>query len=283
MGHIRAGVTIGKPAVWFRLFPFVLSVTLLACGEGGLSSSRDSRASGAATITAWAREGTLFPELNVLATTSIPSTAIAEPVAAEPSASVPSTSDAALLTTAAAPQAQATMASVEASTPPSLARSATPRPIPNAQEPIGRIAIPTLGIDVPVAQVSWHLDQIDGQAVAIWDTIPGSAGHHRGTAAPGAKGNCIISGHSRAQDSGIFNGLWALEPGDIIRLANVQGDEFAYAVDRVEKVEELGQPLAQRLANASFMAPTQDAVLTLITCWPDWAYTHRVIVVARLR
>jgi sortase (surface protein transpeptidase) len=30
------------------------------------------------------------------------------------------------------------------------------------------------------------------------------------------------------------------------------------------------------------MAPTQEARLTLITCWPDWAYTHRLIVSARL-
>ena len=79
------------------------------------------------------------------------------------------------------------------------------------------------------------------------------------------------------------SGLWTVEPGDIIKLSNVQGDQFEYVVDRVEKVEELGQPLAQRLANASYMAPAQDALLTLITCWPDWAYTHRVIVVARLR
>jgi len=81
----------------------------------------------------------------------------------------------------------------------------------------------------------------------------------------------------------VFNELWLLEPGDLIRLTNVRGDSYQYVVERVERVQELGQRLEQRLANASLMAPTQDARLTLITCWPDWAYTHRVIVVARLQ
>jgi LPXTG-site transpeptidase (sortase) family protein len=282
MSHTGVGVTIDKSRVWLRLFPLVLSVALLSCGEGGLSRLQDPRVSGAATITAWARQGTLFPELEALATTSTPALAASQPVAVETSASILSTPSGALASTPASSQAQATMAPVEASTLPT-ARPVRPRPTPDPQESVGRIAIPALGIDTSVAQVSWHLEQVEGQAVAIWDTIPGVAAHHRGTAAPGAAGNCVISGHSRAQDSGIFSGLWTVEPGDIIKLSNVQGDQFDYVVDRVEKVEELGQPLAQRLANASYMAPAQDALLTLITCWPDWAYTHRVIVVARLR
>ncbi len=40
-------------------------------------------------------------------------------------------------------------------------------------------------------------------------------------------------------------------------------------------------PLEVRLKNAQWMQPTPDERLTLISCWPYWTNTHRVIIVAR--
>ena len=284
MSQARHTMLKGRPKPSFRLLGLVLSLILLGCGEGPQLGSQDAQASGAATVTAWAKQGTTFPELEGLAT-STPAMPMTEVSANQPSASA-RPSPTALVASTLAPSETAGAATIatQVATPQPTTRRATLDSIAKgSQEPAGRITIPSLDIDAPVVEVSWHVDQVEGQAVAIWDTAAGAAGHHRGTAAPGAQGNCVISGHSRAQDGGVFNKLWLLEPGGLIKVTNVDGDQYTYVVDRVEKVEELGQPLVQRLANAALMAPTQEARLTLITCWPDWAYTHRVIVVARLQ
>lgn len=146
---------------------------------------------------------------------------------------------------------------------------------------IGRILIPSLAVDIPVVAVSWHLEQVEGQTLGVWDTVPNAAGHHRGTAAFGAQGNCVVSGHSRASEGGVFQRLAELKPGDRVLLVAATGNQYAYVVESTNKVPELGATLAERHAHAEVMAPTQDARLTLVTCWPDWAYTHRLVVVAR--
>jgi LPXTG-site transpeptidase (sortase) family protein len=281
--------------VFLRLFPLILLTMTLGCGGGSLPGRGDPRVLGAATVTAWARQGTVFPELAALGAYPVSPTAgldsatspsaTPEPPTVEISTQ-PSPSSAALLKSMVEPVAASPTATLSPhpATPISTAHPTTPWPtVDGSQELAGRIAIPVLGIDVPMVEVSWHLEQIEGQTVAIWDTVAGAGGHHRGTAGPGSKGNCVISGHTRTQDADVFNSVWRVEPGDVIRVTNVQGDSFDYVVERVDKVLELGQSLAQRLANAALMAPTQDARLTLITCWPDWAYTHRLVIVARLQ
>ena len=277
-------VATDHPRVYLGLLLLVFSVMLLACGEGQLSSSQGLQAAGEATVTAWAKEGTIFPELAAMAEATSPTTVPQPPASQMTATDAPSPT----APTASMPDLSQAAAEATPSVRPSAPRPAAPGVGPSAKpahslEPVGRIAIPKLGTDASVVEVSWHIDQIDGYAVAVWDTVSEAAGHHRGTEPPGGEGNCVISGHSRSQDGGVFNELWLLEPGDLIRLTNVRGDSYQYVVERVERVQELGQRLEQRLANASLMAPTQDARLTLITCWPDWAYTHRVIVVARLQ
>lgn len=145
---------------------------------------------------------------------------------------------------------------------------------------LGRLIIPTIGVDVPIADVSWHLVHIDGETVGQWDALPGVAGHHVGTAPPGGEGNCVISGHSRAEDGAVLARIEELEPGDEIVLVALDGRDHRYTVKQVHKLAELGASLSQRRENAAHMSATDDARLTLITCWPDWAYTHRLVVVA---
>jgi len=134
-------------------------------------------------------------------------------------------------------------------------------------------------------EVSWHLDEQEGQPVAVWETAEGAAGHHTGTAAPGGAGNCVISGHSGAAEGGdgegVFAGLAELAAGDEVRVIDDRGREHGYVVESVTRLREVGATLEERLANARVMDATEDARLTLITCWPEWAYTHRVVVVAR--
>ena len=194
--------------------------------------------------------------------------------APSPDLAAPSSPDEEPATPTAAPQA-----------PPSPSPSAAgspPAPLATPPALTGRLLIPALAVDVPVVEVSWHLEQVEGQTLGVWDTVSGAAGHHRGTAPFGAAGNCVLSGHSRSAEGGVFQRLAELKPGDKLLLVTAAGDTYQYVVESLRKLPELGEDLAQRRAHAAVMAPTQDARLTLITCWPDWAYTHRLVVIARL-
>jgi LPXTG-site transpeptidase (sortase) family protein len=150
---------------------------------------------------------------------------------------------------------------------------------------IGQIRIAKIELEAPIVEISWHLVEIDGQTVAEWDTHPDAVGHHRGSGPLGGEDNCVLSGHSRAAGTGsaagVFQRLEELRSGDRIVLVDASGQEYTYLVQELTKVAELGASLEERRAHAAYMAPGQEARLTLITCWPDWAYTHRLIVTAR--
>lgn len=162
-------------------------------------------------------------------------------------------------------------------------RTPVARPTPTVVGQVGRVVAEAVGIDAPLVEVSWRLDEQEGQPLAVWETAEGAAGHHAGTAGPGEAGNCVISGHSGSGDTGegVFAGLWDLGAGDGVEVIDAEGESHRYRVESVTRVREVGATLEERLANAAVMDPTEDARLTLITCWPEWAYTHRVVVVAR--
>ncbi len=115
--------------------------------------------------------------------------------------------------------------------------------------------------------------------LGVWDTAGTGVGHHLGSAQPGERGNVVISGHSRGQGS--FAQLADLVIGDEVVLVAEDGRSYLYRVAEVVMVSEVGASLEERRAHAQYMLPTEDARLTLITCWPPWAYTHRLIVIAR--
>jgi len=176
-------------------------------------------------------------------------------------------------------QAAMTRTSPSAAAPSSEAATEAPA-LGAVGEPVRRVQFPSLGIDAPIVEVSWHLAQVEGQTLAEWDTVQNAAGHHRGTAGLDGVGNCVLAGHSNPE-GGVFQGLWELQTGDAVVLTDNDGRQYRYLVSEVHKLQETGADLAQRRANAAWMAPTADTRLTLVTCWPESAYTHRVIVVAR--
>ncbi|MFH1086917.1 MAG: sortase [Chloroflexota bacterium] len=152
---------------------------------------------------------------------------------------------------------------------------------PAPAEAIGQIVIARIGLQAPIVPVSWHLREADGLVEGEWDAPADVVAHHRGTAPLGGRGNCVLSGHSSDRQGGVFQRLHELRRGDRIVLVDDLGQQFTYTVEEITSVPELGIGPEQRRANARVMLPTDDARLTLITCWPDWAYTHRLIVVAR--
>ncbi|MCL4267846.1 MAG: sortase [Anaerolineae bacterium] len=142
-----------------------------------------------------------------------------------------------------------------------------------------RIVIPTLDLDAPVSGVGLIQVQNSGQTYYQWQVPPEfRAGWHNTSAPLGIPGNTVLNGHHNIHGE-VFRDLIDLEAGaEII----VYGRErpYTYTVSTVEILPERDQPLAARIQNASWINPTQDERLTLVTCWPYEDNSHRLVVVA---
>jgi sortase A len=178
---------------------------------------------------------------------------------------------------------------------PAVTMTPTPAtmPAPGAQEPIveresargwpaSRIVIPRLGVDVPVVEVSWRIVEEGGVKKTVWEMADHAAGHHANSASPGQKGNVVISGHHSLKGA-VFERLSELAPGDEVILETIEGSSYRYVVEESLILEEAGASIEERRAHARYMDPTPDETLTLISCWPSWTNTHRVVVVAKAR
>ena len=184
------------------------------------------------------------------------------------------------------PTAESTLASLALG--PAAAAAATALPPPT---PIGtpgspptqpslptRIVIAAIGVNAPVVEVGWHVTQTGGE----WETVADAAGHHRGSADPGHPGNCVLSAHSSDAGGAVFRGLERLVVGDKIQLDAAGGRQYTYKVTTVLTLDEVGATDSEKREHAHWLDPTDQAVLTLVTCWPPWSYTHRIVVRAAL-
>jgi sortase A len=107
---------------------------------------------------------------------------------------------------------------------------------------IGRLDISRLGLSVIV---------IEGVRAA---TLRRAVGHIPGTALPGQPGNVAISGH---RDT-FFRPLRNIRRDDMVTLTTLLG-EFRYRVVSTSIV---------RPDNIAVLAPTENQILTLVTCYP---------------
>ena len=107
---------------------------------------------------------------------------------------------------------------------------------------LGRLEIPALDLAVMV---------LDGTDEV---TLNRAVGRIQGTARPGELGNLGIAGHR----DGWFRALKQVTPGDEIFLRTLDG-RYRYQVEEIEIV----QP-----SETQVLAPTDDARLTLVTCYP---------------
>jgi LPXTG-site transpeptidase (sortase) family protein len=132
-----------------------------------------------------------------------------------------------------------------------------------------RVVVPSVGIDALVSSVGYTFR--DGQLQ--YDVPKREAGHYVGTAAPGQPGNVVIGGHVVNRGAAaVFAPLPELRAGEVIEV--YRGDEvFRYSVVEIRIVA----------ADATaVMSQTQDATLTLITCFPDDGYRERLVVIGKL-
>jgi sortase A len=138
---------------------------------------------------------------------------------------------------------------------------------------IVRITSPDVKLDARVYEVY-------GTSKGLWEVADYAAGHHYTSKNPGEGGNIVLSGHNNYRGE-VFRYLEFMKPGDTINVRTLEGKDYTYLVESVEKLKEAGVSLAQRLDNGKVMKETSTEQLTLITCWPYTTYTHRLIVIAR--
>ena len=142
------------------------------------------------------------------------------------------------------------------------------------------ITIAAIGLDAPIVPVDLHPITLENTIYSQWD-VPDqrAAGWHDSSALLGQPGNTVLNGHHNIYGE-VFRWLVALKPGNIITLES-HARRYYYVVVQTMTLAEEGQPLAKRQENARWILPTDDERVTLITCWPYYARSHRLIVIAR--
>jgi sortase A len=129
-------------------------------------------------------------------------------------------------------------------------------PTPSPEQAI-RIRIPAINVDAPIVQG-------DG-----WEQLKKGVGQHIGSPNPGLKGNVVLSAHNDVFGE-IFRDLDKLKAGDQI-IVYTQQRAYTYVVRGTQIVEP---------TRVEVMAPTPDAVVTLISCYPYLVNNRRIVVSA---
>jgi sortase A len=126
-------------------------------------------------------------------------------------------------------------------------------------DPIGRIVMPSIGVDVVVIQGTSTGDLTQGP------------GHYPETPFPGEKGTTAIAGH-RTTYLAPFRHLDALDRGDQIELRMPYGT-LDYRVERTRVVEP---------TDLGILHPTGYERLVLTACHPLYSASQRIVAFARL-
>ncbi|MBN2046892.1 MAG: class D sortase [Anaerolineaceae bacterium] len=134
-----------------------------------------------------------------------------------------------------------------------------PIPTKSPQQAI-RLQIPSIDIDAPIVQG-------DG-----WEQLKKGVAQHLNSSLPGQKNNLILSAHNDIFGE-IFRDLDQLENGDIIRVFTSQ-TTYEYVVFQTQIVEP---------TQVEVMKQTNDAIVTLISCYPYRVDNQRIVVTAKLK
>ncbi len=159
-----------------------------------------------------------------------------------------------------------------------LAESDADRPPPTSLVP-DRIVIPSIGLDAPIVPVSPKLIEQNGKEYQQWVAPDEYAtGWHLTSAKLGDVGNTVLNGHHNAFGQ-VFADLYRVKEGERIRIYSGEY-YYEYSVARRLLLREKYNTLSNRMENASWISPSTDERLTLITCWPPESNIYRVIIVA---
>ncbi|MBI1293427.1 sortase [bacterium] len=146
------------------------------------------------------------------------------------------------------------------------------------------LSIAEIDMNVAVSPMTWRVIETDGVRTTAWLLPQSGAGWHPNSAGAGGEGNVVISGHQLLGDAPFAPiALGDIAPEQEIVLTDAEGNSFTYVVTEVTDPLPIPDSLSeeQDLA-AEYAAPTAVPSLTLISGWPDFSTTHRVIVRAEL-
>jgi LPXTG-site transpeptidase (sortase) family protein len=142
------------------------------------------------------------------------------------------------------------------------------------------LIIPAINVDAPIWLSNEQRVFVQGQMFQQWEAPMGyAAGWQPTSSTLGIPGNTVLHGHHNVYGA-VFARLVDLQEGDIIQI-NAGGKPFNYTVTNRMIMLEEGQDISVRLENARWLQHSDDERLTLVTCWPQWSNTHRLIIVAR--
>ena len=144
---------------------------------------------------------------------------------------------------------------------------------PQPLEPLPAMMIPTPGPRAPtrlvVSSINVDVPVVPGDD---WEQLKKGAGHHIGSANPGERGNCFISGHNDIYGE-IFRDLEYVKIGDeVLVYAGEQSYRYIVRATRIVEPDDV-----------SIMYPTSTPILTLMTCYPYMVDTQRLVVIAELQ
>ena len=161
----------------------------------------------------------------------------------------------------------------------------TPSPTPNTDISSSgrpsRIVAEAIDLDVPIVEMGWRSEKQGEQVVSEWIIPDNEAGWHRNSARPGEGSNIVISGHNNSTGGHVFGQIEKLEVGDQVTLWDDQGVPYVYQVSETQIVQAFGASPESLNYLQAIIRPTPREQLTLITCWPSWTNTHRLIVIAQ--
>jgi Sortase domain len=144
-------------------------------------------------------------------------------------------------------------------------------------DPPRSVRIPSIGVEAPVIDLGKNPDG----TLEVPEKFS-EAGWWSGGAAPGERGPAVIVGHVDSYNGpAVFYGLGDLASGDVIEVADEDGDTVRFAVDRLEQVPKDAFP------TDAVYGDTSKPELRLITCSGDFDqssghYLDNTIVFASL-
>jgi len=169
------------------------------------------------------------------------------------------------------------------------ARPPTPTPAPPTVTPAApanqggipaRIVAEAINLDAPVVEMGWRAVQQGESWISEWEMPDNEAAWHRNSARPGQTNNVVISGHNASTGGHVFAELDELQVGDQVTLWNDKDESLSYYVVEKNIVRTIFNSEEAQNYLQAIMAPTAKEQLTLITCWPRWSNTHRLVIIA---
>lgn len=151
----------------------------------------------------------------------------------------------------------------------------------NAAPPSGRSSTAsavTQVLRIPALGASWAEPVYEGVGAR---QLAAGIGHFTGTEAPGQLGNYALAGHRSGVTAPPLRDITRLTKGDTINVTTAARVTYTYTVVRITTVAPTDVDVIAQVPGHPSAAPTR-AEMTLVTCWPAYGHSKRVVVEAVL-